>query len=426
MTTEALVRRFVVLRALRWLPLGVALPFLVLLPQARGISLGQIGVMFAVHSGVAIAAEVPSGGLADALGRRPALLAGGVLTVAALLMFAVASAMAAFLAAVASLAVGRALMSGALEAWFVDELRRVDPEAPLHGSLAAGSAAEGIGSGIGAAAGGFLPLLPLGLAPRGSETLVALSVPLLGAALAALAYVGAVAALVREPPRRGTDGWAAGAAASWALTVEGLGVARRAPSVRLVLAVAAGLGAVLSMTEVLWPVRLNDLVDSPAADAAPLFGLLAAASLAAFSVGASLSVRVARRTGKGRTYAGAFVVLAALLPLLGVVHAAALFCAVFFAYFAAIGVADPLHYEVLHDAVSSSTRATVVSAEGLASQAGGLGGNLGLVPLAGVAGFGVAWGVAGAIALGAAALAALASSAAATPRPRPAAPSGAA
>ena len=408
------------LRGLRWLPLGLALPFLVLLPQARGLGLGEVGVLFGVHSAVAILFEVPSGGLADAIGRRAALIAGGVVTVLSLAAFAVATGFAGFAAAVAALAAGRALMSGALEAWFVDELRLLDPEAALHAPLAAGSTAEGIGSGAGAALGGFLPLLPLGLDERGDALLVQLSLPLAGAALAALVYVVVLAALVAETPRPRESGARAIAAETRALTRAGFGVARRSRNVRLLLGVIGAIGIVMSMTEVLWPTRLNELLDTDATAASPLFGLLAAASLAAFAVGSAVSPRVARRTSKRTAYAGSYVALAGALVLLGAVASTAPFCAAFLAYFAAIGVAEPLHYEALHDATGASTRATVVSIDGLVGQAGGLGGNVALVPLAAAAGFGVAWGAAAAIALVAAGLAA----AVARPRPRPAAPSG--
>ena len=70
MTTEGLTRRFVLLRALRWLPVGLVLPFMVITPESRGLSIGEIGAVFAVHSVVAIALEVPSGALADTAGRR--------------------------------------------------------------------------------------------------------------------------------------------------------------------------------------------------------------------------------------------------------------------------------------------------------------------------------------------------------------------
>ena len=76
MTADGLTRRFVFLRALRWLPLGLVLPFLVITPHARGLSLGAIGAVFAVHSAVAIALEVPSGGGGPRDGGRRGLGAG--------------------------------------------------------------------------------------------------------------------------------------------------------------------------------------------------------------------------------------------------------------------------------------------------------------------------------------------------------------
>ena len=406
MTERSLVRRFVVLRALRWLPLGVALPFFVLLPQDRGLGLGEVGLVFGVHSVFAIVFEVPSGGLADAIGRRATLVAGGLLTVASLATFAVASSIVAFMLATATLAIGRALMSGALEAWFVDELRRIDPDAPLHRPLAAGSTAEGLGSGAGAAIGGFVPLLVPGLPDTGDATLLQFSAPFLAGALAALVYVAAVLRFVTEPRRRSGAGWAAAAAETVTLTRAGLGVARRSYNVRLLLCVAAGLGLVMSTTELLWQPRLEHLLSGDTADFAPLFGGLTAVSMLAFSAGSALSPRVARRTGKRHAYAGAFVLLAVALALLAAAQSAVLFCLVFLVYFASIGVADPLHYEVLHDAVDGSTRATVASAEGLASQTGGIGGNVVLTPLAGAAGIAVAWSITAVVALAAAALAA--------------------
>ena len=380
-------------------------------------------MIFAVHSVVAIVCEVPSGGLADAVGRRTTLVAGAVLMVVSLAIFTVASAVVAFAAAAVALAAGRALTSGALEAWFVDELRALDPEAALHAPLAAGSTSEGVLSAAGAALGGFLPLLPFGLDHEGDDLLLQLSIPFVGAPVAALAYGAALLVLVREttrPPR--SAGVRAITADAAALTRTGIDVARRSHVIRLLLGVIAALGIAMSMTEVLWPTRLSELLDTNPADAGPLFGLLAAASLAAFSVGSALSTRVTRRTGKRGAYAGSYVVLAAMLALLGVVPGVVLFCLVFLGYFAAIGVAEPLHYEALHDATGPETRATVASLDGLMSQVGGLGGNLGLVPLAAVTSFAVAWGAAAVIALLGAALAA----AATTPRRRPAAPSGAA
>src|SRR3712207_7579714 len=58
------------LTVLRWLPVGFQAPITVLLAQSRGLSLAEIGLLFTVHGLVVVALELPTGGLADVLGRR--------------------------------------------------------------------------------------------------------------------------------------------------------------------------------------------------------------------------------------------------------------------------------------------------------------------------------------------------------------------
>ena len=79
---------------------------------------------------------------------------GAALTAASLGVFAVAQSVPAFMASVAALGTGRALISGALEAWYVDSLRALDPAAPLAPGLSRGTAAEALALGFGALVGG--------------------------------------------------------------------------------------------------------------------------------------------------------------------------------------------------------------------------------------------------------------------------------
>jgi len=70
-----IARRHVVLTALRWLPTGMLIPVLVVLMQDRGLTLAQVGMVSATQSIVVLLLELPTGGLADAVGRRPVLAA---------------------------------------------------------------------------------------------------------------------------------------------------------------------------------------------------------------------------------------------------------------------------------------------------------------------------------------------------------------
>ena len=92
-TVRSATNRLVVLTVLRWLPVGLQAPITVLLAQSRGLSLAEIGLLFTVHGVVVVALELPTGGLADVLGRRPVVVAGAVLYLVSCLVFAVATSL---------------------------------------------------------------------------------------------------------------------------------------------------------------------------------------------------------------------------------------------------------------------------------------------------------------------------------------------
>ena len=156
-TVRSATRRLVGLTALRWLPVGLTTPITVLLAQARGLTLGEIGVLFTVHGVLVVALELPTGGLADVLGRRPVVVAGAVLHIASCLLFATATTFAGFLVGIVALGLGRVLDSGPAEAWYVDTVHRIDPAADVAPGLAKHGAADGGSLAVGAVVGGFLP-----------------------------------------------------------------------------------------------------------------------------------------------------------------------------------------------------------------------------------------------------------------------------
>lgn len=395
MTADLLTRRFILLRALRWLPVGLVLPFLIITPEARGLSLGEIGFVFAVHSGVAILLEVPSGALADALGRRRIMLAGAALTALSLLLFALAQSVVAFMLSVGMLAAGRAFISGSLEAWYVDSLRLLDPVAPLAKGLSRGAAAEGIAMAVGALAGGGIVTVA-GPGDGGAGVLSGYGAAAVGGAVAALLYLAAVAALVHEPRaadvpqhesiRRRTRGVIATARAQAGASV----------TVRVVFFTGAVFGVCITAVELLWQPHLADLLGDGQADGIA-FGALGAASMLAVAIGAGLSPTAARRVGLRIGYLAAIAFAAVCIATLGAPQSALGFALVYLLAYLGFGVAEPMHYELLNDAVGARARATLISAESLATQGGALIANLGVGVLAAAQGTGVAWAVAGAL-----------------------------
>jgi MFS family permease len=397
MSSERLTRNFVLLRALRWLPVGLVLPFLILTPVARGLDLGAVGAVFAVHSAVLIVLEVPSGALADSLGRRRVMLVGAALTAVSLATFAVAQSVPAFMASVAALGTGRALISGALEAWYVDSLRALDPVAPLARGLSRGTAAEALALALGALAGGALVSLA-GPSDVASGALAGYGLAALVGAGASLVYLGAVAALIHEPPHRSALHDARHSIARRIRTV--LATARdeaaASVTVRVIFATAVAFGFAMSAVELLWQPHLAELLGGGDRHGFA-FGALAAASMLAVAVGAAASPALRRRLGLRLGYLASLGLVAVSTAVLGEPGAPAAFVVLYLATYLSYGFVEPMHVELLNEAVGSDARATLISGESLAAQGGALIANLSVGALAAAEGTAAAWAVAGAL-----------------------------
>jgi MFS family permease len=378
-TVASATRRLVLLTVLRWLPVGLQAPITVLLAQSRGLTLGEIGLLFTVHGLVVVALELPTGGLADVLGRRPVVVAGAVLYLVSCLVFATATSFPAFLLAILVLGLGRALDSGPVEAWYVDTVHRIDPAADVAPGLAKHSAADGGSLAVGAIVGGLLPGLLGGLHSN------ALVLPYLAAAFFALVFIAAVLGLLTEqrPPREGSVGSAlvAGARELPTTVTAAVRLSVTDAPMRLVLLLTAAGGAALVACELLGPVRFSELAGGPD-DGAAVYGVVLAASFAVAAVGA-VATPALRRLLRGSTRVTCAVLTVLGAAGLGVMagpDVLVLAAVGFAAYYLAHGSTWPLLSAVLHTRVTAEVRATAVSAMSLAMALGGIGGNL-FIPL---------------------------------------------
>ncbi|SHN49513.1 Major Facilitator Superfamily protein [Geodermatophilus obscurus] len=376
LTARTATRRYVGLTALRWLPVGLSTPVTVLLASARGLSPADIGVVLAVYSVVTLLLELPTGGLADALGHRLVLALAGLVTTAGLLLLVVADSTAAFALAWALQGVGRALDSGPLEAWYVEAVRAADPDADVTRGLSRAGAADGAGLCLGAVLGGLLPLL----AGDGSSEVLAL--PLLVAAALALVSVVAVAALVvpvGAPRSSGAAALRAGLPEVPVVVRATVGLVARDRVLRRLLGISLLVGAVLTTLELLGPLHVAELTGSRTEGAA-VFGVVMAVSYAAAGLGALLAPAV-QRLARGSVAAATtgLAVLGALAVAAVTVAGPLALGGLFAVFHVANAAAWPLWKQLLHGQVTGGQRATTLSASSLALMVGALGGSL-LVP----------------------------------------------
>ena len=100
--------------------------------------------------------ELPTGGLADAVGRKPVLVVSVVVWMVATALLLVADTVLLLAIVSALMGVFRALDSGPLQAWFVDASLEADPHADLDRGLAHSDVVICTSIGGGALVGGFL------------------------------------------------------------------------------------------------------------------------------------------------------------------------------------------------------------------------------------------------------------------------------
>ena len=106
----------------------VMLPIIVLFWQENGLDLFQVFALQALYAVAVVLLEVPTGMVADRLGKRTSLIAGTWAMVIGYVGYAMGHGFVAFLAAEIALAFGSALISGADTSLLYDTLKALDRE----------------------------------------------------------------------------------------------------------------------------------------------------------------------------------------------------------------------------------------------------------------------------------------------------------
>ncbi|WP_214323518.1 MFS transporter [Nonomuraea sediminis] len=397
-------RRYLLVSFLTWLPAALSMAVMVLLMTERGLSLAEIGLATTVFSVVTIGLELPTGGLADVVGRRAVLAVSAAVSVVAMVLMAFSTTLWMFLVTGVLKGIARALSSGPADAWYVDTLHRIEgPDADLKPGLAGGSAMGSVALALGVLAGGFVPLA----VPE--KLILPLAVPpLLGAGAAAVLL--AVVVVAMPEPQRGRRTPAGVLREVPATVVAGARMALGRGLLRRLMLAAVATGVALTAVELLTPGRLAGLTSSPTLGSSA-YAVVAALGFAGSALGSAAAPRLARLTrGSVRGAMAGIVVtatsLAALAASAGLAGLAGIVAAAlaYVAMFAGLSAGQVLCMELTHKAVTAAERTTLTSVASLAQQAGGALSNLLFGVLAGLFGTAAAWSVAAVVVLASAGL----------------------
>jgi MFS family permease len=390
MTVSGAARRFALISFLSWLPTGLFIPVLVLLLLDRGVSLTAVAALGVAYSVTIMVLELPTGGLADVVGRRPLIIASAAASLVALLLLGLAESILLLVASSILRGVGRALGSGPVEAWFVDtvQARSEVSEAELSRGLSFGFMASAVALAVGTVAGALIPF----------ALHTSLAVPvLIAAACDAVRLVVTIFAMPEPKYAPATVRSVLSGVPAAIATGLRLGV-RTALLIRI-LVTAAGMMAALAVVELLTPAWMGELAGSP--DRGVLaYGLVAAVGFAADAAGSGLSMRLTRRLRSVRAvclvgfsvsvFSLACLAVATAVSGLGGILAAG---GAYLLMFVGLGIVGGPMAQLLHSQVAAAERATVVSVQSLIGYFGGAVGAVALGQLAVVAGMAVAFGV---------------------------------
>ncbi|GJM39702.1 MAG: MFS transporter [Acidimicrobiales bacterium] len=375
MTSARIIRNYQLLAGLYTLAASLIWGVNTLFLLDAGLSIGEVFVANAVFSAGMVLFEIPTGVVADTVGRRVSYLLSiavlGVTTVLYLLAAQAEAGVGVFAAVSLVMGLGFTFYSGALEAWLVDALHSVGMEDDLDHVFARSQQITGAAMLVGTTAGGFLGQIDLGV-PFGvrAALLVALFVfswrvmhdlgftprPL------ELSHIGTE---LREQTRVGiTYGW-------------------QQPGLRLLMLSGVVRGSFLA-----WafysaqPYLLGLLKD----DKIWVVGVITAAMSLSTIAGNQIVEWLTRRCGRRSTIIlGGSIVTTVGSLVMGVTNSFWVAVPAFLLVTGSLGVISPVRQAYVHHVAPSEHRATVISFDAMLASVGGTGGQLGLGRLSGAA-----------------------------------------
>ncbi|RID91682.1 MFS transporter [Gemmobacter lutimaris] len=391
-TARRHIRLFQIHQFLDRFAMGLTVAVAALALTDRGMDLFQISLLFGVYSLTTMAMELPFGGLADGIGRKPVFLAAVVASLISLALFLSSSDFRVLALSFALIGFGRALRSGTLDAWFVETFKAAAPNVDIQPALAKAQWANAMGLAVGAVFGGLLP------DAFGMTALkYGLSIYDVSYAASFAAMVGVLIytlfAIAEEPRPLNLHALRDGFAKVPSVISEAGLLALRHPTLSILLSALALFLMATNPVEVIWPTYARPMLDEGYANT--VIGALTAGYFFAIAFGASLSPHVSRifRRRHAVTLAAIFASLAAAQLALAIQGGIAGFVGAFVLYSVILGASETPASSILHRCVEDRQRSTMLSLRSLVQQLGAATGLVMAGALADIYSTSVAWGV---------------------------------
>jgi MFS family permease len=402
MTSERQIQRVYFLAVfLFWLATALPLPILVLILQSRGLDLFQIGILMGAYSLTIVLLEVPTGGLADSVGRKRVSMVAYSTTMIAGLILLFSFSFSLFLVGWILAGVGRALASGSLDAWFVDALREANPEIDLQPPLAKAGTVTFLALGLGTLLSGILPRLFGSLPAEGSAVLTPFTMTVVLSSVILIILLIVIGLFVHDSRSATMKGaWKRGFQEVPIIVRDAFNLSKNNTTLLLLLGITLTSGLALASIETFWSPYFASLLGG--SDGRSLFfGAVMAGSFIAGMVGNLSSIPLSRLL-KGRyglvaaVFQGLQGFLLVLLAIQGAVIPAVM---MFWLVYLSRGVIDSPHAALVNEEIPADRRSSMLSVQSLAAYVGSFLGSVLLGYVAKTSSLGAAWTIAGSLLL---------------------------
>jgi MFS family permease len=355
--------------------MGLTVAVVALALTDRGMDLFQISLLFGVYALTTMAMELPFGGLADRIGRKPVFLTAVVASLISLVLFLSTSDFYILALSFAFIGFGRALRSGTLDAWFVETFKAAAPDVDVQPALAKAQWANAVGLAFGAILGGILPDVFGAFAEKNGFSIYDVSYAASFGVMLGV-FVFTVFAIVERPCPTNGSSLRQGFASAPAVIRDASLLALKHPTLSILLGSLAFFLMATNPVEVLWPTHAKPMLDESYAN--PMIGVVTATYFFSIAFGASLSAHISRIFNRrhAMTLAVTFAGLAGVQIALALQGSIIGFVAVFILYSVILGAIETPASTILHRCVGDHQRSTMLSLRSLIQQ---LGAALGLV-----------------------------------------------
>jgi len=389
MTDRRIVRTYLSIVAVSTLAQALIWGVNTLFLLDAGLDIFGVMVANAAYAAAQVVFEVPTGVVADTLGRRASyLLCMGVLLVSTLLYVwfgAVQAGLPAFVLASVLLGLGFTFFTGAVEAWMVDALGFVGFTGKMDPIFARGGIAQGLAMLVGTIGGGFLGQIDLTI------PYIARAVLLVPAALLGLLFMHDLGFTPR--PLK----WSTIGRETRAVAKNGVTYGWRNPVVRPLMLANLIAGVFFMFGFYSWQRYFLDLLER---DLIWVNGVIAALVGLSTIAGNLLVGPLSRTRLRSSTIVFSMLALqAVVIVLAGLLQYFWVAVPLYLVASVAFGLLQPVRQAWLNRRIPSEQRATIISLDALFLDAGGAGGQVGLGYLSRAVSIPMAWIVGGAFQL---------------------------